>query len=247
MKTLIAITGWHGSGERAEAQRATWVKDCPKVGVEVKFFLGRGPARTPQADEVFLDCHDGYKERKEKITAICRWALERNFDYVWKVDDDVYLRPERLLALQPHDYQGCITEYKPYVPFGKPTHVACFGPVYGLSSRSMKALLEPDLYPHQIWEDIWVGYQLFEKGIHAVHIGGFDGVIRMPFTKGQPNGWPNQFPPHPDNHVAASCEYTKVEQMVEIHQAFEAHQALTKITINPSLLFLTLFQRSMGG
>src|ERR1700682_3813263 len=101
MKTLIAITGWHGSGLRAEAQRLTWIKDVPANGADVKFFLGRGPARSPEPDEIFLDCHDGYVERKEKIVAICRWALDRGYDYLWKVDDDVYLRPERLLVLPP--------------------------------------------------------------------------------------------------------------------------------------------------
>ena len=69
------------------------------VGADVVFFKGWSIYGERASDEVCLDVDDDYKELKDKVNAIHRWALQRGYEYLWKVDDDVYLRPERLLAL----------------------------------------------------------------------------------------------------------------------------------------------------
>src|ERR1700693_6219762 len=87
MKTLIAVTTCHGVTFQFHAlsQLATWGKDVlNKKALQLsnggsdanitalKFFLGRSedtriPQRKPHWWEVFLDCPDGYEDRKEKM------------------------------------------------------------------------------------------------------------------------------------------------------------------------------------
>jgi len=226
MKTLIAIAGCHARRAQSDAQRQTWVRDVRDA--EVRFFAGGPGDSWPQSGEVWLDCPDGYWERREKVLAMIRWTLARGFDYLWKVDDDVYLRPERLLAIPPHDYCGCA------VDFNQGPTKACIGWLYGLSRHSMELLLEPDTSHLPYWddyrllagpgagsihEDVWVGLRLLEFGILPVQLAGFGGLIRCTHCHGEPNGWDHQEPPRPDNKVMASCEYTPT-QMREIHRAF---------------------------
>lgn len=216
MKTLIAVAGCHERQAQADAQRQTWVKDVQ--GADVRFFAGWPPMFTvaPRfADDVWLDCPDGYVERKEKILALVVWALDHGYEYLWKTDDDVYLRPERLLALPSVDYQGLVIND---VIAGQEMEV-CHGFLYGLSRLSMVKLLEMDEHPKHRHEDIWVGQQLSSFGIVPVHLGGLGGYIRITHKKGVPNNWPNQEYPTPANKVVASFEYTP-EQLVEIHSAF---------------------------
>ena len=231
MKTLIAVMTCHKPEyqDKIEAQRATWVKDLR--GADLAFFKGLSVYRNvlgvqPPSDEVWLDVDDDYKQLKLKTTAIIRWALKRGYEYVWKVDDDVYLRPERLLALPFFDYCGVAVEMPkpPTTPthyFGafsqKPSAKAvCIGWLYGLSRHAMGELLKPEANIYHEHEDIWVGQKLFHHGIEPFQLGGY---IKKPCTHGVPNGWPNQVQPLPDNHVIASCEYT-AQQLREVHGAF---------------------------
>ncbi len=231
MKTLIAVMTCHQPGyeEKAAAQRATWAKDVK--GADLVFFKGRPHQFRfggPPADEVWLDCSDRYEDLNQKLPMMLLWALERGYDYLWKVDDDVYLRPERLLRIEPFDYCGAVApfEFSPPSPANyftvfasvRPKIIqACVGWVYGLSKRSMETLLyQPALHCYNNHEDLWVGQKLLDYDIKPVHL---EGRIKKPCTHGVPNGWANQMPPHPSNEVIASCEYTP-EQMVGIHKEF---------------------------
>jgi hypothetical protein len=113
-----------------------------------------------------LNCPDGYKDGKEKVIAIIQWAVEHGYDCLWKVDDDVYLRPERLLALEPHDYYGAIVPNSP----------VCAGAIYGLSRDSMEKPLKQDTLAYQLYEDIWVWNRLQELGVSPANLGWVDGV-----------------------------------------------------------------------
>lgn len=222
MKTLIAIAGCHARRDQADAQRQTWVRDVQ--GADVRFFAG-GQGQHKLADEVWLDCPDGYTSRKDKMIGIFKWALANGYDYLWKVDDDVYLRPERLLTLAPADYQGVA------VAFLKGPVRACMGCLYGLSRRSMELLLAPPTPTALTWfadnslhEDIWVGLRLREVGVLPTHMGATDqrpSMLCVTHWKGVPTFWPNQVPPCPNNSIIASIEYTP-EQLREIHLAFRA-------------------------
>ena len=146
MKKLIAVmTCWKNTA-KADAQRATWVKDIREQGsADVVFFCG-----APKGDHKLNS--DGYWERAgdqvtlfsvddsyfgipDKVRAICRWAYAYGYEYVMKCDDDVYIAPKRFPAL-PLDGQHYVGRFRgPHGIF--PAHFAS-GFAYWLSRRAME-------------------------------------------------------------------------------------------------------------
>jgi hypothetical protein len=92
-----------------QAQRDTWLKDL--CVTDHKFFLGR-PSDQPEADEVFLDVNDSYQGLSLKTQAICRWALDNDFDYVFKCDTDTVVNPWEFVFndFQNYHYSGGFNE-----------------------------------------------------------------------------------------------------------------------------------------
>lgn len=98
----------------------TWLPGLESAGVEVLFLVGVGDAITEprvveQAEhgrigrELQIPCPDSYEALPQKTAAFCRWACRhREFDFLFKCDDDTYLIPQRLLAmdLSTTDYLG---------------------------------------------------------------------------------------------------------------------------------------------
>lgn len=211
-KILLAVATCHGYRHRANVQRETWVKDVG-AGADVRFFLGEPHQGSQLEDEIWLGCPDGYADRKEKVIAIIRWAVEGGYDYLWKLDDDVYLRPERLLTLDAGDYCGATV--------GENTAIS--GAIYGLSLASMKKLLCANAGEKPDYEDLWVGRRLAEAKVTPTEMGGPDkvnGRFRMTESKRYRALVP-QDPPLPTNDVIASWEHPP-ERMVEIHQRFHS-------------------------
>ena len=120
---------------RRQAIRDTYLKELVEVpNIDYKFFFGKTPRparaqrnkyanpeqnaalREPLADEVFLDCPDYYFENSRKMKAIIRYAQERGYDYLLRLDDDTYFWPERLESYLPQiegkDYVGASTDSK---------------------------------------------------------------------------------------------------------------------------------------
>ena len=90
------------------AARATWAKEAISLGVDVKFFFGRGAARESLQDEVFLDCDDSYDGLVDKVTAMCKYADDADYDFLLKVDIDSYVNVPNLLKSEffEWDYAG---------------------------------------------------------------------------------------------------------------------------------------------
>lgn len=86
------------------ASRATWMKEAAELGVDVKFFFGRGAVRLPEKDEVFLDCDDSYDGLVDKVTAICKYADDADYDFLLKVDIDSYVNVPNLLKSEFFDW-----------------------------------------------------------------------------------------------------------------------------------------------
>ncbi len=153
MNTLIAVAGcWHRA-ERMQAQRETWARNG-----EV-FFVGRPPDGESRLTErtVVLDVDDGYAGLPEKVRAICRWGLENNFDALCKLDDDVYMRPERLDGvLGDADYVGRFRAGYD----GFPDYASGF--TYMLSRKAMEIIANAELTADPN-EDRWVGTTLYES------------------------------------------------------------------------------------
>src|ERR1700676_481176 len=97
MRVLVAIESCHAHRSRHRAQEETWLRD---LSVEdYRFFLGRNPSPSfRETNEVFLDVDDSYEALSLKTQAICRWASERDFDYLFKCDTDTVINPVNLMA-----------------------------------------------------------------------------------------------------------------------------------------------------
>jgi hypothetical protein len=157
MKILIAILTCHAMPERAAASRRTWLR---RYNGDYKFFLGRGQASAD--DEVILDIGDTYDDHPDKLRAIYLWALARDYDYVFSADDDTYVVPERLFAMdfQDWDYIG-----RSAGPAGMyPEDYASGGPGVWLSKKVMQILVT-SRPAKTTFGDKWIGDTLRERGI----------------------------------------------------------------------------------
>lgn len=111
--------GEHRSGEnlrRRHAVRNTWFNEWRErfAGeIDLKFFYGSGEQNGyfDGENSVVLDAPDDYYNLGFKTRAFVRWALERGYDYVCKIDDDTYVFLDRLLErFEPVDYRGAVRE-----------------------------------------------------------------------------------------------------------------------------------------
>ena len=147
--------------DRVSGIRDSWLKD---VTGDYKFFYGRGP-RQPLADEVFLNCPDDYHHSYEKIRALIKYTLDNGYDRLCKIDDDVWVYYDRLMANVPTaNYVGSGRGFAVTDNFA-PFHTTfCPGFTYWLSKESMEILLSS---PAGEWaEDRWVGEALKRRRVH---------------------------------------------------------------------------------
>jgi hypothetical protein len=210
MKTLIAVTTCHAFRNRADAVRETWGAEV--AGADTRYFLGSGTAQRP--DEVILPCPDGYHHLSLKTQLIRRWALEHGYDYLWKVDDDTYVRPERLLDRGVAHYVGRLRG-----PSGNYTAPYCSGFCYGLSRQALE-LLAPLDWPSNddFSEDRWTGNKLLGFGIRP------HNEIEFVVHQSKMNAISGREAPLAGNRVIASCEYSP-EQMRGVHAEFKSGRA----------------------
>lgn len=224
-KILIAIPSSHGIDfigvpyrARALAQRQTWIPELR--GADVRFFMGGGE---PQCgDEVCLPVDDSYAGLPAKTQAICRWAVEHGYDFVFKCDDDTYVRPERLLAsgFEAHDYIGRVRG-----PSGNTVVCPapyCSGFAYWLSAKALKAVAEAETYGDDA-EDRFVGNVLLKAGIHPYHDDRYRIMVAAPNARGVQIGTCIGEPPLPGNNLIAACEFIG-PKMLEVHEQWIANQ-----------------------
>lgn len=154
--------------DRVAGIRDSWLKD---VTFDYKFFYGRGKERLPQPDEIFLDAPDDYLHSADKLRGVIRYALEHGYDRLLKVDDDVYLYWDRILANIPSaDYVGSSTGPVPAKSTNKDwwqstTAEYCSGMTYWLSKRALTVLSTARAGS---WaEDRFAGESLRRAGIRA--------------------------------------------------------------------------------
>jgi Galactosyltransferase len=104
MRVLIAVLSCARDAEQDQVCRETWLRDCP---VDYKFFVGQDAPPT-HSDIVNLPCGDGYLDLPFKTQEICKWAVLRHYDFIFKCDNDTYVRVDRLLAsgFASYSYSG---------------------------------------------------------------------------------------------------------------------------------------------
>jgi hypothetical protein len=150
-KILIAISScqYYEDHGLSQPMRDTWLPEAVSLGMDYKFFYGRGAKR--KDDVVIVDSHDGYYDLTTKTKEKVKWALLQEYDYMFACLTDCYASAERLLSsgFEKYDYFGdvyCHADGKPYCQGG---------PGYFLSRRAMEILNEdPSNYAN---EDCWVG------------------------------------------------------------------------------------------
>lgn len=209
-RTLFAVKSCHAFRDRANAVRQTWGAEA--MGGDLRFFVGGGEAMC--ADEVVLDVPDGYAGLPAKTQAICRWAVEHEYDYAWLLDDDTYLRPERLLDHPRQDYVGrvrCASGDMSITPAAY-----CSGFMYGLSARSLQAMAEAEPYGDDA-EDRYVGNSLFKVGIAPENEPRFRVMVS------QRNACCVDEPPLPSNDLIAVCEFIGAK-MYDAHEQWINHK-----------------------
>jgi Galactosyltransferase len=178
MRILIAILGCHARPASRQAQRETWLEDLPGAApsgmrTEYRYFLGR-PFIVGEPDEVFLDVDDSYRKLPFKTRELMRWARDRDYDWVFKCDDDTYVRPELLLSsnFTADPYSGFAGGR-----WGKVNRPG--GPefVYGYAqggagywvNRHCMGILAEHLLVNEYCEDVAAGKTLALHGIQPVH------------------------------------------------------------------------------
>jgi hypothetical protein len=166
-----------------KACRDTWVKDLAAYpNVDVRFFYGRGANRQPLPDEVFLTCGDDYASLPHKTKAMCQWAIEHGYDYIFKTDDDTFVWVDRLMnsGFEGHDYVGAVS-YISKFPYAT-------GLGYWISAKAARLVAAGT--PTGSMEDHWVGEVMHKHGIAHVcdhryrSVGsrfvGIGGMFSMP-------------------------------------------------------------------
>jgi hypothetical protein len=190
--------------ERRDAIRKTWfrsgdeayMRKLDEAGIVVKFVIGQ--AKDPQAslalveernahrDFLMLDMYEGYNELVKKSREFLTAVME-NYDakYIVKVDDDVYLKLNRLpgaVAQWDHwgvGYTGCMKHgdvqtdkgYRWYEPqhalIGKEYFAHSWGSMYVLSQDAAASMLSvPDgILRHFENEDVTIGAWMFALDI----------------------------------------------------------------------------------
>jgi hypothetical protein len=217
MRLLIAIVTCHRFKERADAQRATWIKDTK---IDYKFFLGLDDSgRKPDEDEVFLTVPDDYPSLPLKVRAVMQWAREHGYDAVLKCDDDTWIRPDRLV-LPTVEWAGRINRSsKNLCPRGW-----CSGYAYWLIGSALQKIADAPT-PSTGAEDVWVGKTLNDLGYTPQTQPGFVVLSIV-----HPKIW-HTF----RDSVVATCEFP-AGKMFEIHNAMHSTATPEEIArMNPRL------------
>lgn len=99
VRVLVGICSCQTARARRDAVRETWLT-APAPGIDCRFFLAGGIPADEQQDTVSLDAPDDYYGLPAKVLAFFRYALDHyDFDWLFKCDDDTYLRLDRLESL----------------------------------------------------------------------------------------------------------------------------------------------------
>jgi len=171
-----------------DAMRRTWMQHMVP-GLDYKIFVGQG-SRTLLPDEERLDVPDDYPHLPEKSQAIRKWALEHEYEWVFKADRDTYLSPRRLLVsgFDRSDYVGHFPLHpqEGYLPADGQTlseycdprgvYPYCSGGCgYWTSKRAMEAIVAAPLDWRRLdnkgnpAEDLWIPNILLPLGMHGYH------------------------------------------------------------------------------
>lgn len=214
-KFLVAVVACHKNQAKVDELRKTWIPSLYKI--DYKIFYGKGAPRDPLPDEVFLDVDDGYLSLPAKMKAIYQWTLDHGYEYVYKVDDDVFVNVERLIPAgwQKHDYSGRVNRGGP-VPWAS-------GACYWLSKRAMQIVAKAPLTSDTA-EDRWVGRILHGHGIVPYDEGRYGLVL---YVNRQP-AWETDI---------TACICTPGITVSQLEKGFEENKSSSFLPTTPRYTF----------
>jgi hypothetical protein len=143
-----------------QAARDCWAYHS---NVTHKFFIGD---MEPEAfDEVGLPwCPDNYFSLPQKTQDSLKWALNQNYDWMFRAFTDTFIDPQRFEAYQPTSGYVGNTSFSPQILF------AHGGPGYWLGKREAEIIVNSPIEgPFERMEDQWVAWTLAKHGIKPVH------------------------------------------------------------------------------
>jgi hypothetical protein len=213
MSLLIGVLACHHRSPHLTVCRETWIPDV--TGCEYRFFYGRGSHEEVLPDEVVLDCDDAYRGLACKVQSSVRWALDNGYTEFFKIDDDTYCRPERIVSASEgwsnYDFVGRMLG--PTDKYHEHAY-ARGGTGYYLSNRAMEALASaptpnPDI-ASEYAEDSWVGKILAANNIEGhnddrLRCADMSGPNRSPRPRGF-QGWKKDCPTVHNNYITV-CEF----------------------------------------
>jgi hypothetical protein len=179
-KVLIAILSCNTQDVQDQVCRDTWLTGCSVRELwqmDYKFF--RGHSLSGKRDEIYLPVQDDYFSLPHKTKALAVFALNFQYDYVFKCDNDTYVCLPRLLAsgFEKHDYSGYrwggpIAYYGAQQPF-----YASGGSGYWLSRRALEIIAASEMrsdftakgHRSVCGEDLQVGQALAKYGLLCAH------------------------------------------------------------------------------
>ena len=231
MRTLIAISSCYDFEKNGsnQAMRDTWLPDVrtfPELDYKFFFGTGQGAESERPPDSVFFpEVEDDYGHLTYKTRASLKWALERDYDFVFRCFPDTYVRLERLMAcgFEHWDYFG---DFRGDPSTNEVTHqkaqnYASGGPGSIMSKRAYSLCVDApvlgvwrdDITPYT--EDLWTGNIL---GRHLyLELKYFDDTKR--FINRGSHFWPTKQNDVISSHLSCPERYTK-DKMYAAHQAF---------------------------
>lgn len=178
-RVLIAIESCqrYRLGPVHDAIRETWFKNIHVT--DKRFFYGMDTSMSLQCDDpdtTGLNCLDDYNSLSLKTQAICRWALERDFDFVFKCDTDTVLNPWEFVFSafpSPPDYLGG-ENADVNVPGFPPNRIEfCSGGAgYWLSKKALTIVADAPIIKTSA-EDVFVADALLKYGIKPTFHPGY--------------------------------------------------------------------------
>lgn len=150
MKVLIAILSCrrHSLLESTQRRIMQWQIENWRLphGAEfdLRYFIGSIHQKTSDPSHVHLPVGDHVEALPFKSQMMMRWALDRDYQYVYRGDTDCYIHLPRLLKTVPKDldYTGYYrTDPKEYGNY------ASGGSGYWVSRRSMEIIQDCPLQP----------------------------------------------------------------------------------------------------
>lgn len=160
-------------------------------------------------DEVLLRIPDRYIYSGYKLRGLCRWGLEKGFDFIFACVTDTYVAIDRLMSSGFENYDYCGFQSCPQA------EALCGGPGTWFSKRATQILVES---PVTHWAaDQWAG-RLMSK----------NGVVLHPDSRYTHRRMYGEIVPSPskDNnlistHIANAPDVYNPEQMVEMHRIYK--------------------------